>query len=554
MRHRRRSFPSLLVALVVAATLVASVPRPSAAAPTDADAALVDAAYTGLLGRTPDADGLAYWLAQLDAGVAPSTVVARIGDGPEQRRTLVAAAYREILGRSPDSSGLDFWAAALITRLPSQDLYGQLYGSPEYFDRSGGTAASFVRSLYGSILSRTPDSSGEAFWLDQLMTGRRSRADIARSFLSSPEAILRPALSIVEASPPSGSLAGALHRIEITLDQPVLVDGSAVLVSIDGIAVAGSVRAAVPTAEGEEATWTHQLVFEPDSPTRPLVARGVSASVVVTVFGYDGSAVAHTDYGFTYVPTGGTLEELMVAYYGHATTGVLGVLGETPPEQALARLQAQAAPFAASGRPVMPVFELIATLVTANPGDDNLYRRRTDHALIQPYLETIRSAGGRLILDIQPGRADFEDEVRSYEPLLLHPEVGVALDPEWVVGPTQTPQGRIGTVDAEAINRVSAYLSTLVVANDLPNKVLIVHRFRPDMVTNTEAILSPPGVTVVFHADGEGSPGAKLGDYFGLLPDRFARGIKLFFDEDTRLMTPAELLALEPQPDFVSYQ
>lgn len=247
--------------------------------------------------------------------------------------------------------------------------------------------------------------------------------------------------------------------------------------------------------------------------------------------------------------------ELMVAFYGHPSAPVLGVAGEGPPSRALSRLLDQAAPYAASGRETVPVFEMIATLVTAAPGADGLYRSRADEPELRAYLDEIRTVGGRLVLDIQPGRADVVDEARAYENLLIEPDVGLALDPEWVVGPTQTPAGRIGTLDAADINRVSRYLSRLAADHGLPPRILIIHRFRAAMVTNTDAIVDRPGVRIIFHADGEGGPAAKIADYDNLLPPRFERGFKIFYDEDTNRLTPREVLArLDPLPVYVSYQ
>ena len=80
----------------------------------------------------------------------------------------------------------------------------------------------------------------------------------------------------------------------------------------------------------------------------------------------------------------------------------------------------------------------------------------------------------------------------------------------------------------------------------------MVHRFRGSMVTNDHLVVL--GVAIVFHADGIGSPQAKLGDYHTGLPDRFARGFKVFLDEDPVVMAPAELLALDPPPDVITYQ
>lgn len=531
---------AFVVVALVASTIAAVDPALAADDSVD-PAELVDAAFEGLLARSPDPDGRAYWIGQLEAGIDPGAVVAAIGDSPEQRRLLVTRGYRAILEREPDAGGLDHWSNLLIDRFSTRTLYGLLFGSEEYFRRGGASNDGFLTALYDDVLDRAPEAAGLSYWQEVLASGT-DRTVVAEAFLGSAEAILQPELSIVVASPDAGSTA-PVGAIEVELDRSVVAGASTLVVAVGGRRVPGAITSG---------STPNSLRFVAEQGW----AGGVSfpAPAVVTVFAYDGSEVNHVDYDFTASGLGGSRSEIMVAFYGHAKTGDLGILGETSPAEALIRLQAQAAPYAASGRPVVPVFELIATLVTASPGADGLYRSRTDEALIRPYLDTIRTADGRLILDIQPGRADVEAEARAYESLLVEPDVGLALDPEWVVGPTETPQGRIGALDAEAINRVSAYLSELVIANDLPDKVLIVHRFRPDMVPNADQVVARPGVVILFHADGEGSPGAKIGDYNTLLPNRFARGIKLFFDEDTRLLAPSEVLALEPQPDFVSYQ
>lgn len=341
-----------------------------------------------------------------------------------------------------------------------------------------------------------------------------------------------------------------MATIVVDLDRSVVAEASAIIVSAGGRRVPGSVKG--------DANDPNRLVFDAGAP--PQAPAG--APVVVTVFAtsevtpgqYRVDAVDYTffyDGRFRSDPAG----ELIVAFYGHPGAPVLGVAGEGTPEQALTRLLAQSDPYRVTGRPVVPAFELIATLVTASPGADGLYRTRATETELRPYLETIRTVGGRLVLDIQPGRADVLDEARAFQALLLEPDVGLALDPEWVVGPTQTPRGRIGSLDAAAINRVSAYLSDLVAANDLPPKLLVIHRFREDMVTNVDQIVSRPGVRLLFQADGEGGPAAKILDYDTLLPDIFERGIKIFYDEDTPTMTPSEVLArTDPDPHYISYQ
>jgi hypothetical protein len=245
----------------------------------------------------------------------------------------------------------------------------------------------------------------------------------------------------------------------------------------------------------------------------------------------------------------------VVAVYGSPASSALGVMGQGTPQQAVQRLLDQARPYEAGGRPVIPAFELIATLATAAPGPSGMYNNPTAIDDIRPYLEAIRSVDGLLILDIQPGRADWLTEARRYEELLREPDVGLALDPEWKVGPTGRPGGGfIGSIDAADINRVSAYLAELVERYDLPEKILMIHRFTPAMVTRDHLVEGRTGIAMVFHADGIGSAEAKLADYFTILPDRFARGFKIFYQEDPRVMQPGELLGLDPPPDVITYQ
>ena len=549
VRCRWQSFVSLLAAslLMLLALQTGSVQAAEVSNPGDGEA-LITAAYAGLLGRTPDPAGLEFWLSELDRGVSASKVVELIGDADEQRRNVVRIAYEEILERDPDQAGLDYWSRGIIDRLTARDLHAQMFGSPEFFARSGGTTPDFVSALYRNILNREPETAGLDYWVALLGSGS-TRVDIASAFLDSVEGILQPELSVVSASPRPGSTTGMVSVIDIELDRAVDASSSAVIVAVGGQRLRGSTSAVAGSNATLRFTSTSQV---------PVSSLGSLHAVVVTVFAYDGSTVERVDYGLTYRHNATALDpddELLVAFYGHPRAPVLGVAGEGTPDEVLPRLQAQAAPYSASGQTIVPTWELIATLVTASPGPDDLYRSRETDASLRPYLENIRSVGGRMILDIQPGRASVVDEAMAHESLLIEPEVGLAVDPEWVVGPNETPKGRIGSIDASEINKVSAYLSELVLANNLPDKILIIHRFRPDMVTNPDLILSPPGVRLIFHADGEGGPSAKIGDYDTLMPPRFERGIKIFYDEDVNRMTPSQVLAwLDPTPTFVSYQ
>jgi hypothetical protein len=257
----------------------------------------------------------------------------------------------------------------------------------------------------------------------------------------------------------------------------------------------------------------------------------------------------------------------LVGYYGAPQDDELGALGVGTPEEAAKKLLAQAESFSQPDRPVMPVFELIATLAQADAGDDGMFRLRQPPDVINSYLSAVREVEGLLILDVQPGQSTFEEEVQVLEPWLSQPDVGLALDPEWNVPSGQVPGNVIGSTNAATINQVSYYLARLRHEKNLPQKVLIVHQFTEDMVQERDRVLDRPGVAIVHNIDGFGTADQKKNIYVQLVYHRGAgtavrppagggrfNGFKLFYKEDTGLMTPAQTLGLEPAPDVVVYE
>ena len=302
------------------------------------------------------------------------------------------------------------------------------------------------------------------------------------------------------------------------------------------------------------------------------VAAGVTLGCVVAVgaffalsqggSGIDTSAAEHASSKAAPPPQeprgGRTLlpDYRVVAYYGAPQDPGLGQLGIGTPHSATAKLLTQAAPYARPGRPVMPALELIATLVTAAPGDDGKYRYRQSSDLINRYLAEARRAKALLILDIQPGRARFMDEVRAYRPYLREPDVGLALDPEWSMRRHQVPGQVIGSTEASIVNQAGAYLSALVKRYDLPQKLLIVHQFTPGMIQHRRTLAEHPGVALVINIDGFGNPPNKISKYnlFAKRHPPWYNGFKLFYHEDTHMMSPRAVMHLHPRPNVIIYE
>jgi hypothetical protein len=248
-------------------------------------------------------------------------------------------------------------------------------------------------------------------------------------------------------------------------------------------------------------------------------------------------------------------KRFLVAYYGSADTGALGVLGETSPDRMVNRLRRAAAPFARPDSEVQVVFELIVTVADAVPGNDGDYSHDIARADVQRYIDAAHEHGALLLLDVQPGRSGFLSVVRRWKWALEDQHVGLALDPEWRMGRRGVPGRRIGSVSTTEVNRVSKWLSTLVRIEELPQKLFVLHQFRIDMIEDIGDITPRSGLVMVQHVDGFGTPAQKRDTFRTVVrPRQFFLGFKLFYDEDRRLMRPGEVRAIRPRVRFVSYQ
>ncbi len=248
----------------------------------------------------------------------------------------------------------------------------------------------------------------------------------------------------------------------------------------------------------------------------------------------------------------------VVAFYGNPRSPRMGILGGLPADSMLARLRDQVSRYAAAdpATPVLPALHLVTVVAQREPGPSGLYRNRMPSTLVDTVLSWADADSLLLFLDVQPGRSPVLDEVRAYDGFLRRPNVHLALDPEFVMGPGQVPGRHMGRLSAEDVNRVIAHLSRIAEEAGVPPKMLVIHRFTGPMLQHPERIARDPRVQVVIDMDGFGTPGLKRHSYRSTVnpePGQFA-GIKLFFRQDRPLMTPAEVLALRPTPLFVLYQ
>jgi len=211
--------------------------------------------------------------------------------------------------------------------------------------------------------------------------------------------------------------------------------------------------------------------------------------------------------------------------------------------------------------PTLPAIDYIAVTAQGSAGKEGKYLLRMPDDQIDHALDLAHEVNGIVILDVQVGLSTLEHELPMLEKYLKMKEVHLAIDPEFSMKTGARPGTVIGTFDAKDINYAAEYLAKLVRDNNLPPKVLVVHRFTEDMVTNYKLIKPLPEVQIVMDMDGWGFAAKKLNTYSQVIvsePVQFT-GFKLFYKNDlkapsTRMLSPEELLRLQPRPSFIQFQ
>ncbi|MCW3111887.1 MAG: hypothetical protein JWR18_283 [Segetibacter sp.] len=253
----------------------------------------------------------------------------------------------------------------------------------------------------------------------------------------------------------------------------------------------------------------------------------------------------------------------IVAYYGNLFSKKMGILGELPKREMLAKLKGEVAKWQAADPsiPVIPALHYVAVTAQGTPQKDNMYRYRMPFKQIDTIVSWAKEINAQVFVDIQVAHSNVRTEVPMLEPYLKMPNVHLGIDPEFSLKNGEIPGSKIGTFNADDINSAIDYLADLVRKNNLPPKILVVHRFTQGMVTQFDQIKKVPEVQIVMDMDGWGPKFLKRSTYLRYIkkePVQFT-GFKLFYRNDTKtganqLYTPEELLKFTPKPIYIQYQ
>lgn len=248
----------------------------------------------------------------------------------------------------------------------------------------------------------------------------------------------------------------------------------------------------------------------------------------------------------------------IVSFYGDPDSPAMGILGQLKPDELITKLKSQAQAYANLDidHPVIPALELVTTIAQRSAGSDGLYVQSISNKEIEKYVKLTKENGVILILDVELGRDSIMHQVQSLESYLKLPNVYLAIDTEFHVHQGQVPGKNLGHVDGRNVQQAVQYVSGLIKKNHLPDKVVVVHQFRSDIIRNKQAIHPTKQVEVVLNGDGFDIPGIKMNSYRILVRNQPIQygGFKLFFKLDTPMLTPKQTLTLDPAPAYISYE
>ncbi len=253
----------------------------------------------------------------------------------------------------------------------------------------------------------------------------------------------------------------------------------------------------------------------------------------------------------------------IIAFYGNLYSKRMGILGELPKDSMLKKLQGEVARWQAADTAVrtIPALHYVATTAQGAPGKDGKHRMRMPFHQIDTVMNWAKEINALVFVDIQVGHSTVKEEVPTLEKYLALPNVHLGIDPEFSMKNGERPGSKIGTFTANDINDAIDFLADVVRKNNLPPKILVVHRFTQGMVTGYDKIKILPEVQVVMDMDGFGDKILKRSTYLRYIyrePVQFT-GFKLFYKNDNKPNTsgiyqPEELMKFTPKPIYIQYQ
>ena len=159
--------------------------------PLNDDTEFVKQVYLDFLNRAPEAEGLTYWVGQLDAGMFDrSELVEQYLNSNEFGVTVspVVRLYFTYYQRIPDYEGLMFWVNSYAAGMSLNDVSDAFADAQEFIERYGSlTNEEFISKMYVNVYDRQPDSGGLIYWTNILDAATLTRGQVMVEFSSAEE-------------------------------------------------------------------------------------------------------------------------------------------------------------------------------------------------------------------------------------------------------------------------------------------------------------------------------------------------------------------------------
>ncbi|MCX7027579.1 MAG: hypothetical protein NT061_08880 [Spirochaetes bacterium] len=249
----------------------------------------------------------------------------------------------------------------------------------------------------------------------------------------------------------------------------------------------------------------------------------------------------------------------VVAFYGHPFSQKMGILGLYPKEEVAAQVKGWARQYDEVNGSDGAIAAFYLIYGTCWPGGEIGYLK---DSVLEDYIQYALSQNMLVFVDHQIGKYTVKQAMERILPFLKYPNVHLAIDPEWR---TLIPMKEIGSITAEELNEAEKLMQNYIVSQDIPGiRMLVVHQFHEKMIRDRERVRADQERVLLVHtADGFGSPSLKRSTYslVAKADNMPMKGFKLFFKSDFPLagydkpiLSPLEVMELEPRPSLIIYQ
>ena len=153
--------------------------------------------YTAYFLRTPDYGGLMFWFNTMYPGSGYGSSLAQVSDafaqsaefvtryGALDNAGFVTRVYQNVLGRNPEADGFAYWLAQLNGGMSRGQL---MIGFSESVENQNATAnAQRITLVYVGMLQRVPNATEHSQWLADMNVGRVDVLSLISTLLQSPE-------------------------------------------------------------------------------------------------------------------------------------------------------------------------------------------------------------------------------------------------------------------------------------------------------------------------------------------------------------------------------